>query len=282
MLLRTFVVRITATVCHLGAGLRSVPENYRVAVLVIDSVSMPELLPGYRGQDPLRVQYYWKRLKDDISVVKRCEQVVALLILFVPAWLYRFSVKSTCWLYGALIYVVVPRKGSKTNTDYARYLADQISVRTFEKFSRLMAAVTLVVVILAKVPQIVSTIANAPVTVVSVCEYIFVLDIDDIKPWQWFNIASAIFTMVLWFLADKLQVELRHYRSIPQAARSISRLAYLTDRIMAWRNICGVLWWATIGLHSLLWLSPLQHHLWSIALDCLKAFYGSSFPPTVH
>jgi len=91
--------------------LRAVPENWRKIVLATDLMHAPEIIPGQevtaKPQDVARLAVVSKRAWELVSTARfRIRILVVLLgipffaVAFAPAWLFRWTVKSTAivWL----------------------------------------------------------------------------------------------------------------------------------------------------------------------------------------
>jgi hypothetical protein len=93
--LRSLVTRILATLRYLGPGFKSLPDNWRHAILVIDFYHPPELVPGL---NELRCGLSFHNIISKMrsgDTLDRIFYLTSLLIFFLPALLYRWSLKST-------------------------------------------------------------------------------------------------------------------------------------------------------------------------------------------
>ena len=92
-------------------SLRSLPANWTRAVLATDFHHVPEPLPesGVRGLDrggpvhPLFYLYTLDGRRESLSLIAATLPTMALL--FFPAWVYRWSIKSSSLVYLPLIWV---------------------------------------------------------------------------------------------------------------------------------------------------------------------------------
>ena len=67
-------------------------------------------------------------------------QTVASAVLFVPAYLYRLSIKSTCWLYLPLVYIASERDLALTPAHFV----DRLIRGGWEWWRRILAILTLI------------------------------------------------------------------------------------------------------------------------------------------
>jgi len=110
--------KIKATLCHLPEGCSSLAENWRELVWVQDFLHPLELLlgieratnlDGFTMREISRIDHgeeggnriFWSILK-----------YFLIPTFFIPAWLYRLSLKSTCWFWWPLVFVL--NSGRKT------------------------------------------------------------------------------------------------------------------------------------------------------------------------
>lgn len=111
MLLIVPAVRVAATAAVLvtapAMALRSIPRNWRRVVLSTDSREPPDPLPGWQAEPELQFLdfdgYRKTAFKDSEPLTS---DVLYGLLLYGPALLYRWSLKSTAVVYSALLWVV--------------------------------------------------------------------------------------------------------------------------------------------------------------------------------
>ena len=104
--IRSVATRIAATVRHLWSGAVAMPDNWWRTLFVVDLLYPPELIPGYTRSDFFTISYFAERIKQSENIIEQFICSGALVILYAPAYLYRLSIKSTCWFYFPLIYIM--------------------------------------------------------------------------------------------------------------------------------------------------------------------------------
>ena len=128
-LLGPFHIRIWATVVYFFRDfcgcLRAIPPNWLNLVGSMDSSVAPQPIPGFRGRyiTSATVSNLWdlraftdliRHLKTPGDARDSLEFTLAFTIFFVcvflPALLYRWSLKSTFWIYLPLLWVVAPAR----------------------------------------------------------------------------------------------------------------------------------------------------------------------------
>ncbi len=106
---RTVMIRLAATLRFLlFDGIRSLPENWLENNFIIDTATPAELVPG------IGKHHEKFTLNGVINEFKRRDKVRKLLfflvipIWFIPVFLYRLNIKSTCWFYWPLAFLLRP------------------------------------------------------------------------------------------------------------------------------------------------------------------------------
>jgi hypothetical protein len=248
--LRSIAIRLAATVLHLPDGFRRLPENYFQALFAVDLRHRVELVPGCL--EPLFTSEGLLTLaRESTEVSTKLFYYANFLVLIIPGYVYRIGIKSTFWVYLPLVYVA--RR--------ANLLSDIESRKEWAR--RLLAVITLVgfatTNLLLHSRQ--GWVDLLSVKVVSPIEYLFLIDIRSIRPWQMFQALSAAITIYLYFEADS-----------HNANRS------WLDFLMRIRSLSALFLVMLLAIHGLLVFSPLKAYLPEHLLMVLRAIYGSYFP----
>ncbi len=106
--LRTVVIRFVATLRFLPSGFWEIPINFRRILFVVDMHHPAELLPGYSGDVPNTGTAILRDF-ETAELPSKLFSMAAYLVFLIPAYLYRLSIKSTCWLYLPLVYIASER-----------------------------------------------------------------------------------------------------------------------------------------------------------------------------
>ncbi|MEI6986544.1 MAG: hypothetical protein WCK65_10475 [Rhodospirillaceae bacterium] len=191
--MRSLGIRLTATLFYLWSGLRHLQQNWRQALLVIDVCHPPDLVPGLNPKDALHFQALTNKLRNKIDPLMRLILVFYILIFFLPALFYRWSLKSTCWFYLPLIYLVWPRaKPGKTEVSLWHH-------STAESFSRIIAVSTLVFAMIGSF-DLLSHLDSFPLAQIIV--YLYFFDLNRFAIWQLCGLFTAIMTGLIWYYRD--------------------------------------------------------------------------------
>ena len=96
-------------------------ENWRYILWGLDLLQVPELVPDTSAHRKSLSLSYWIGEIRAGDVLVRFISIVVISIFFLPAFLYRWSLKSTCWLYLPLIYLGGGCAGGPTRRRKRRY-----------------------------------------------------------------------------------------------------------------------------------------------------------------
>ena len=108
--LHSIIIKIGSTIRHLAEGWGRLSVNWRTLVWAHDLRRPPELLPGIERHPELSrfgIRRMLSRYKFESGVERDILVLVgafSLPIFFLPAWLYRLSLKSTCWFWWPLVF----------------------------------------------------------------------------------------------------------------------------------------------------------------------------------
>jgi hypothetical protein len=103
--LRSVLVRVVATLAHPWYGLRSLPANWRRVLWVLDLRHPPELVPDLQLWTKAFSMLEIQSILRSPGLMKKLFGLLAFACFFLPAMLYRWSIKSTLWLYWPLLWL---------------------------------------------------------------------------------------------------------------------------------------------------------------------------------
>lgn len=135
---------------------------------------------------------------------------ILIPIVFLPSLLYRYSIKSTCWLYLPLIYVAhLPGRlrDAEGRLIWVRALPAKFIEATRFGLAVLTLGIAFFALIDAAALRALLTAAGARETPVTIFSLLVVLDFGDIRPWQYFTLPSAALTILLFLLLDSIRKE---------------------------------------------------------------------------
>ncbi|QQZ30209.1 hypothetical protein HMY34_16370 [Thiothrix subterranea] len=99
--LRSLFIRIVATGLRPVAGLRHLANNWRETVAVVDFTHLPELLPGATevDADNLTIRGYFSQIHSHKDEDRWINVLFFPPVLYLPAMMWRWSLKATLWLW---------------------------------------------------------------------------------------------------------------------------------------------------------------------------------------
>lgn len=227
--LRSLGVRLVATFCHPWRGLCTMPENWRRIVWVLDSHHPPELVPGLMLQTSA---FSWLEIQNILhshGIMRKLFGSLAFFCFFLPAILYRWSLKSTIWLYWPLLYLesLPPRR------DWNEAAAWRLALRWgyWERLRRWLSWLMVAPALLA--------LLNPPAFLTMAWNHPFFAG-ERVIAWQGSALAIILLTLL-----------------IHGASRSMRWLAWL--RALVWlRNLCGILF--------LMWTVFVAYFVWMLQM----------------
>ncbi|MFT4925080.1 MAG: hypothetical protein ACI8WB_001170, partial [Phenylobacterium sp.] len=164
----------------------------------IDPWHPPTMLPGDEQFSATRIFKEFENGKIAVKILSVC----LLPLIYIPALLYRWSIKSTFWFYWPLLYIQSGR--FKQVIDSATFHG-LIQQHPMERLRLLLAVVTLAVLGVVSFSQH-SFIDIQSTNPVMLFPYLLAIDIFAIKPWQWLQLATAILTFALWAKAWTISI----------------------------------------------------------------------------
>ncbi|MBF0369895.1 MAG: hypothetical protein HQL52_10595, partial [Magnetococcales bacterium] len=138
-----------------------------------------------------------------------------------PALLYRWSLKSTCWLYFPLVYLFTyPKKRQMDENEWGACLVTELHGGRSEWLRRgvalfVVAATAYLTVSPEKIIVIKEsgTLLHAPSLL-----YLWAFDFFNLAPWQWLSLASALVTATVFILSDKTTIIWNHRKKQDEQA----------------------------------------------------------------
>lgn len=269
--LRSVGTRFAATGCHLRAGAVALPDNWWRTLFVVDVYYPPELVPGYRRADPFNIHYLISRMRQKAKPIRLVTYSLALVILFLPAYLYRFSIKSTFWFYFPLIYLVNEKKFVKN----PKVVSDLISFNRIETYRRWLLIPMVIGLVISSTTSIK---ASLPPLIVSPLEYGFLIDFRALRIWQWLNLFSAVITICLFAYSDTFRIYVNHSPDDSSIATKVVRATYWIEIARRARSICTIAVLVIAFIHAVLWATPAQKYIPANVKPLLKTIYGNELP----
>ncbi len=204
---------------------------------------------------------------------------IFILIFFIPAFLYRLILKSTCWLYLPLMYLVTGRVWTHESVgDGPGTLVVTVRDWNWEKTRRWLAgaviASTLVITFSTlRWGEVHKLFPLAPVPL-----YLWAFDLLNLAPWQKFSLFSASITYIIYYFSDKIYLHWGILKEKNPQSDPDSRHVHDLKRLLQLRNgSTFALLILVFGYVILTWLKvdPSELPSWLSFLDIL---FGSYVP----
>ncbi|MBF0455552.1 MAG: hypothetical protein HQL72_12150 [Magnetococcales bacterium] len=210
---RSIFVRFFATARHPIAGIISFGNNWRQIVWAVDSKHFPEIVPELGSQtENLSLKKFLQYVQSE-DWNKRYISLVSYPIIFIPTMFYRWSLKSTCWLYLPLVYLI-----SKTNGQ-SEFLVSTLH-RSRGESARIWLALAVILSTVvttfsySQFATLKEAYANIPVPV-----YLWAFNLGDLAPWQWFSLVGAFMTGIIYFYVDRVVISWNLLKEREEKAR---------------------------------------------------------------
>ena len=173
------------------------------SLFVVDVRHPAELMPGYRDTELLTSDGLFEHI---LSGDNRLVDFTLYCVFFIPAYFYRLSIKSTCWLYWPLAYIANDAKGETRPA----VLFDKRCATPLAWFSFIVSGVSIIVFVVTNIHFTTFWPAMKVAFQLAEMEFLFDVDWGSQKPWVYFNLTSAVITFCLFLWAGQMRVELKH------------------------------------------------------------------------
>jgi hypothetical protein len=269
--IRTLTIRVLASLLNWKAGVRQLPQNWWHALFVVDIRHKPELLPD-NPIEQLKSEIFWKIAKDNQQDFRdKAWLGIIVFFMFLPAYVYRLAIKSTCWFYLPLIYLV--RRKNNEAADDPKEMRDRVlkdpATRIQVVFALATIGFALITATFADFGKTLQAYGNQ--NVISWIDFIFVLNWSAVKPWQWLSIINAILMVFLIMQTWRLNIDVDYMNKPAVAEQAFSR-SWLIECVRRSQMILTIFWFIIMLAH-VVFKSPLAHHFPTASFNALSAFF---------
>ena len=273
-----FAVRFLATAAHWRQGLRNLPRNFRVLVACTSPSQFPELVPGLEKTDSwftldsfrYGLNFPWE------NGSRRALFTTIFLLLLIPAWFFRITIKSAAWFWWPLVFLRADLN-SQTNPKLLHF---RLAGSLWAKTSILISVATLLTFIFTNLIFNDAILAGNPL--LTPLGYLLVIDWTP-QLWQISALAVSGLSLLLVYLVNsasgeyEIAVETGDKIALKAAERKFNRL----QRVARLRLLFALVFWILVGMQSLLLLNwrkcwfevPLKVEHWA------EIIYGARLPP---
>ncbi|MEM1360281.1 MAG: hypothetical protein AAGF94_01015 [Pseudomonadota bacterium] len=252
--LRSLVTRFASTLLFIRSGAKAFPRNWSRLVLMTDTARSPELVIAPPGEDDgFALSAFTEDFNGPALEDRFLLGLIALICL--PSLLYRWSVKSTFWIYGPILYLAYLPEQHRTAEGLAIWLRSTPQT-LIEKWRLLVAILSIL--------SLAGTLINWTQAIdlyafmqreglaFSALNIVFVLDFGRFTWAHAVSLTVAAITLLLAVQLDRLRIEEKEGRELDMRAWEIQAI-YFTFRL---RGALGIIW---IALALYYFLDTLCH-----------------------
>ena len=206
--LSSLLIRIMSVSTSIAKGINSAPINWQRSLWVEDFTLAPELIPGITIGSTYRFMDSLNNLKSPRETHNFVISILILPILFLPALLWRLSLKSTVWFYAPIFLMSKP--GDLAEADNRlRFFTRGPTL--WEIWKMCFAVIGLTVAVISLIDIFVAFefwrgLSNeAPLSPIG---WLLVMDWERFfnQPWQWFSLPAAFLTVFLYLWVNQIRV----------------------------------------------------------------------------
>jgi hypothetical protein len=231
-------------------------------------------MPGFQDDDIFTSNGLIRDFMHSDNWEDRIFDLFLIAAFLIPTYAYRLSIKSTCWLYLPMVYIASEQNFGATPA----HVLDRLWRTPWEWWRRVLAVSSLAGFLITSLAYNFFSLSEAFKTkFVSPLEFLFLIEFHSFKPWQLFNLLSAVITVYLFFAAGRMRIDEEHALDVSSKLSITSKVEWLKF-LMRLRNVGSILLTIILGVHALLLFSPVMDYLPSYAVSVLSNIYGEYMP----
>lgn len=271
MTLRAFIVRVFASTLYFFKGIKELPSNWWENTFVIDIKTSPELLPGISKTYPSLS--FWSQISNFKSETKSSYLYFLLpvmsIVFFLPAYLYRLSIKGTSWFYWPLFFLLRPLPTSIKKNYRERDLCFPI-LNPLVAFSSILC-VLMGVVSLVSLDGL-SNFVDFP-GVPTYLEYILIVDWANVRIWEWLFLGVALVGFCRVWIASRAIANYKTGIDYSEVASWSLGAMHILNRLHSFLVIISLaVAFGSVAVHIL--PEQLEYIMPSIWIEAVQNFYG--------
>jgi hypothetical protein len=260
-------IRIYATFLHLKDGIQALPRNFRRLVICTSPAQISEILPGIETTDSeFRFSAISKEIKEEISnhhitggVALVAFFVFAVLfvfllfsLLYLPAWLYRITIKSTAWFWWPLAFLGDDLKKAQ-NRELLRW---KVLGSLWAKVSIVLASLSLLAFVVAHFHSL--ALGNSELLVP--VERLLLIDWKSLWSWQVCALLGSVLSLAIVFLLNDVNGEYEIAQKIndDKLIKSAQNKLGWIERLSRFRFLVLLAFWGLVGTHMVLYVNSQQ------------------------
>lgn len=275
------MIRIFTTLIYVRSGLKSLPRNFRRLIFCTSPFHTPELVPGLERSGSI---YTFVKLRRSFVLsssggVGRIDRellfLVMSLFLYIPAWLYRLTIKSTAWFWWPLAFLGSDLRLARN----PKLLRWKIAGSLWAKTSIGMACVFLLLFCLFNLVFNGAIFRNNPL--LSPIGYLLLVDWK-LWPWQICILLASILGILLVYLVNDATGE--HDIALDTGDKNLLTVAKrkfaLIERFKRLQLVLLLVFWGLVGTHAVLYANSQQcwFTLSPVVQGWVNNVYGDRLP----
>jgi hypothetical protein len=272
-------IRIVATAIYLRSGLTALSRNFRRLVLCTSPAQAPDLVPGLNVTNSrfTFLQMHLVMDRDEPSWTGRIILLALLplsIILYLPAWLYRITVKSTAWFWWPLAFLGGDLKRVQDPDQFKWDVMGSLWAKT----SIALAVLSLVAFAAAHLGPLVF----APNELLVPMARLLLIDWSSLWSWQVCALLASVLSIAIVYLVDDVSWRYRHAKRrndaklLEAATSKYGRI----ERLTRFRFLLLLAFWGLVGTHAFLYANSQQ--CWFSLSPALQGWaqeiYGDRLP----
>ena len=279
-LIISIVIRAFFSIAEWRSTIPSLPKNFRRVIFSSSPAHIPELVPGAdKAHRKFTIDWFIEDIFDKNKktigdfIGKACG-IIMIFIMFFPAWLYRFTIKSTSWFWWPLAFL----GGDLQRATNPKVFHWQVMGSLWAKASIGVALGTLLAFTAANLYPVLF-LENPLLTPIG---YLLLVDWSIRPPSQILALLGALLSVWVVLRINDASGEYRIAldQSNVDLLRTAERNFGRTEFLARVRLLVFIAFWLVVGVHALLYfnsqrcwftLSPELRH-WAVAV------YGGRLP----
>lgn len=254
-LINAVVIKFMAVMSNLKDGIIDFPINAERLFFCIDYKTEPELIPGVALENQYSLKSLWHSYKHSSKWLatdsnEKSLILIKIILFFVPAYIYRYILKSTIWFYLPLIYISKkPNHNANGELDDPRQFVTDLYSSRKEWMRRLLAIATIVNLVYFYIHHgDLLELRNSHSSLMVLIKML-IFDYEHLPWWHFFATISAGLTFLLWLYSDTVynnwKIRCLDNPNTPPAPHLVSRL-YRIERLRGLSSIFSIL--LSVGL----------------------------------
>ena len=247
-------IRLTASLLHPLSGIKALPRNFRQLIFCTSPVQLPELVPGLEESDSeLRVFGFLQHFTRTTDVSDRIYVSIAALILFLPAWLYRITIKSTAWFWWPLAFL----GGDLKRVQNPELFHWDVMGSLWAKASMRLTYLTLLAFVFANL--VVDRVIFEQNPLLSPLGYLLLFDWK-LRLWQICALLAASLSIVLVYRVDYVSgvYRIAQDKGDTELLEAAKYKYGWVERLSRLRLLVVLTFWGLIGTHTFLYANSSQ------------------------